>query len=59
MNEVEFGVFYGCPNGEYMKSVHLCVFKDVMRLVTLRDDCNSLLNMIPQQHLGEHHYYKQ
>lgn len=36
---------------------HLCVFKDVMRLVTLRYDCNTLLHMVPQQYLGKHICY--
>lgn len=38
---------------------YLCVFENVMRPLTLRDDSNTLLHMVPQQHLGEHHCYRQ
>lgn len=45
-----------------MQQIHwfyLRVFKDVMRFVTLRDDCNTLLHMVPQQYLGEHQHHWQ
>lgn len=36
---------------------YLCVFKDVVRLFTLGDDCNTLLHVVPQQDLRQVHCY--
>lgn len=49
------GTISGCK--ERKERSHLCVFKDVMRLVTLRYDCDTLLHMVPQQYLGKHLCY--